>query len=130
MSIRHSTRNASPYTPAMAPIGTFAESDPSEIVELLDQKVLKSGLGRFFRRFDGVGIRPAIGGESPGSMRKATEAGIPQASINKGGLVSKGPTVHLWPPSGMSERDAVRHVAAAGIGAPEPRKALGQYSYD
>ena len=91
--------------------------------------MLKGGLGRLLRKFDGVDLRPATAGDSPRSMRKATEAGIPQASIHKGGLTGDA-RVHLWAPAGMTEDDVVQRVTAAGVAGPEPRKSFGQYSYD
>ena len=106
----------------------FTQSDMSEVADLLDQKVLKGGLGRLFRRFDGVGVRPASAGGPPRSMRAATEAGIPQASISKSGLFGAA-TVKLWPPADMSEDDAMQLVSDAGVG-PEPRKSFSQYIYD
>jgi len=41
--------------------GAFAESDPSEAVELIDRKLLRGGL-RVFRRVDGVVDPPGAGG--------------------------------------------------------------------
>src|SRR5262245_55313256 len=113
----------------MAPKGTYSESDPSEVGDFLDRKVLKGALGRFFAKFDGAVILPASAGEAPKSMRKATEAGIPHASITKTKL-SGSVHVHLWPPAGMTEDDVAQRVGAAGIGAPEPRKSFGQYLYE
>jgi hypothetical protein len=112
----------------VTPGGTFTEHDLSDVADLLDQKVLKGGLGRLFRKFDGVGVRPASTGAPPRSMRAATAAGIPQASISKSGLFSAA-TVKLWPPADMSEDDAMQLVSDAGVG-PEPRKSFGQYIYD
>ena len=114
----------------MAPKGTFSGANPSEVVEFLDAKVLKGGIGRLFRRFDGVVVRPTSAGPPPRTMRHATEAGIAQASISKSGMVGTKAHVHFWPPEGMDEEHAAHQVAGAGPGAPEPRTSFGQYFFD
>jgi hypothetical protein len=103
----------------MAPRGTFPDGDPSEVVDVLERKVLRGGIARFLRRIDGVAISSA--GAEPGS---------PQASISKSGLTSKGPRVHFSPPGEMTEDDVQTRVRAAALRGPEPRKSFGQYVYD
>jgi len=119
-----------PYTPAVAPKGTFPESDPSEVADFLDQKVLKAGLLlRFIRKYDGAVIQPAVAGDLSRKERKAAEAGLAHASISKAALTG-GVHVHVWPPDGMTEDDVVQRIASSSVAAPEPRKSFGQYMYD
>ena len=116
----------------MAPKGTFADRDPSEVIDLLDKKVLGKGVvGKLFGRIDGVVIRPSWPGGAPGkSMRNATETGIPQARISSAELTRSGPSVFLSPGEGMSQDEALAAVAAAGVKAPATRTSFGQHLYD
>lgn len=114
----------------MAPKGTFAESDPSELADFLDQKILKAGLLlRFIRRYDGAVIRPAVAGDLSRKERKAAEAGHAHVTISKLALTG-GVHVHVWPPEGMTDDDVVQHITRSSVTAPEPRKSFGQYFYD
>jgi hypothetical protein len=103
----------------MPPKGTISDSDPSELVDLLDKKILKrSALGSLFGRLDAVTVCEA-----------GADKGAPQVYIGKPGLVRRNPTVHVSA-ADVEDRMIQQKLADAGLSGPEPRTSFGQIMYD
>jgi hypothetical protein len=103
----------------MPPRGTFTDTDPTELVGLLEQTVLRSGtVGRLLRRIDSVVIRPASADQAP------------CATISRPGIVGKAPHVFVVPSPNMTQEQAQSIIAAAGLEGPHARESFGQYVYD
>ena len=121
--------HASVQTGAMARQGAFPDDDPGEVVDVLERRVLRSGIGRLLRRINGVVIGPF---PDAAAARNSTrgEVGNPQVTISSPGLFAKKSTAFVVPPDGMTRDWARSRVVAAKLNAPEPRKSAGQYVYD
>lgn len=101
------------------PTGVFTDRDPSELVDLLDRKVLASGIvGRMMRSIDGVVVRPV------------SDDAESQATISRPGLFGKSPIVFVQPPGDMTQDQARSLITAAGLEASNVRKSSGMYAYE
>jgi hypothetical protein len=101
------------------PSGEFSGSDPAELVDLLDRKVLRSGsIGRMLRSIDGVVVRPV------------SDDAESQATISRPGLFGKSPFIFVDPPRELTQDHVRSLIAAAGLEAPHVRKSSGMYVYE
>jgi hypothetical protein len=102
----------------MPPRGKFTDADTSEPVDVVQQTVLRSGVGRLLRRIDGVVIRPVSADQ------------VPNATISRPGLVGKAPRIVVEPPLDMTPEQAQSIIAAADIDGPQARRSSGHCIYD
>jgi hypothetical protein len=111
--------------------GTVTDTDPGELVDFIDRKLL-GGVMRMFSRVDGVSIHPAVGGLD-GLDRKGRRARlreVPGVWVGRPRWYSRKVTVHVRPPGPPGREDAVPDkIAAAGVAAPEARMSFGQCIY-
>ena len=101
----------------MPPKGMFSDADPSEVVDLLDAKILTGSLvGKLFARINAVTIGPA-GDDGP------------HVYIAKPGLMSRTPHLTVFA-SDVEPRMVQQKIEQAGVTGAEPKISWGQLHYD
>jgi len=101
--------------------GVFSDSDRTEVIAALDDRVLSGGLRRLFRQVDGIVITPAVDASDAAS--------VPEAFIGVSDIMRRARRV-TFSVSGTSARDVERRLLAANMNEPSPRSSFGHCTYE
>jgi hypothetical protein len=101
--------------------GAFFDSDHTEVISALEDKVLRGGLRSLFRQVDGIVITPADDASNSSSF--------PEAFIGGSHVLRRAWRV-TFSVSGTSARDVERWLLAANLDEPSPRTSFGHCTYE
>lgn len=112
-----------PYSCVMSSMGgAFFDSDHTEVIAALEDKVLRGGFRSLFRQVDGIVITPA---EDDASNSSA----LPEAFVGGSDILRRAWRV-TFSVSGTSARDVERRLLAANLDEPSPHTSFGHCTYE